>query len=101
MFKRIPAPYSGVRRAWVTHGRYVACEGWGAWSVVIELASFTRRGGHDADRCKRAIAAPFVYNRGLLTVVEASHTRIKSKWTRTRKFALIRTISAPSRKTRS
>ena len=80
---------------------YVACEGWRAWSVVIELASFTRRGGHDADRCKRAIAAPFVYNRGLLTVVEASHTRIKSKWTRTRKFALIRTISAPSRKTRS
>ena len=80
---------------------YVACEHWRAWSVVIELASLTRCAGQDADRCERANAAPLVYKRDLLTVEEMSHARIKSKWTRTSKFALIRTISVPIRKTRS
>ena len=34
----------------------MACEGWRAWSDVLELASLTRCAGHGADRCERAIA---------------------------------------------
>ena len=60
-----------------------------------ELASLTRCVGHGADRSERAITAPFLIFRGLLTVAEALHTRVESKWTKTSKIALICTTPAP------
>ena len=69
--------------------------------LSIELASLTRCSGHGADRCERATTAPFFYNRGLLNVAEALHTRVKSKSAKAGKSLFFCTISAQSQTKRS